>query len=138
MQDLSRFIKAQQEDFEIAYNEIKSGRKRSHWMWYIFPQIDGLGHTSTAKYYAIKSLDEARAFLDDSYLSENMHKICQALLECESNDPNEVMGYPDDTKLRSSMTLFAEADPTDPLFIQVLDKFFDGQPDAQTKRLLGL
>lgn len=134
--DLSRFILAQQRDFETAYSEIKSGRKRSHWMWYIFPQIDGLGHSPIAKQYAIKSLEEAQAYLENQYLGDNMQKICQALLECDNSDPNALMGYPDDLKLRSSMTLFAQAAPDNPIFKQVLDKFYEGNMDPQTLRYI--
>lgn len=136
MSDLSRFKKAQETDYEIALSEIRSGRKRSHWIWYIFPQIDGLGFSSTAKYYAIKDRKEAEDYLKDDTLRERLVKISEALLELELEDPGKVMGYPDDLKLRSSMTLFHEVAPDMEVFQKVLDKFFDGKPDKKTLELL--
>ncbi len=136
MSDLSRFKKAQETDYEIALSEIRSGRKRSHWIWYIFPQIDGLGFSSTAKYYAIKDRKEAEDYLKDDTLRERLVEISEALLELESEDPGKVMGYPDDLKLRSSMTLFHEVAPDMEVFQKVLDKFFDGKPDKKTLELL--
>ncbi len=142
MFDLSRFTTAHQGDgqfspnFETAYREITNGRKDSHWMWYIFPQIKGLGHSPTAEYYAIRSLDEAKAFLADPYLGGNLVAICQALLQLRSNNADEVFGYPDYMKLRSSMTLFSCAAGGDSVFDKVLDKFFDGIPDRRTLDIL--
>ena len=109
--DLSRFHKAQQGSYETALAEIRSGRKCSHWIWYIFPQIQGLGFSSTAQYYAIENLEEAKAYLADPVLRERLLEISNALLALDSCDPSEVMGYPDDLKLRSSMTLFSLAEP---------------------------
>lgn len=134
--DLSRFIQAQQGSYHTALAEIRNGRKRSHWIWYIFPQISGLGYSSTAQYYAIRSLQEAKDFLAHPYLGGNLLEICGALLEVADNDPGQVMGYPDDLKLRSSMTLFREAAPDNPVFQQVLDKFYGGEPDYRTIDLL--
>lgn len=105
-------------------------------MWYIFPQIKGLGHSEIAEYYAIEDLDEAKAYLDEPVLTAHMQEICEALLENESNNAEEVMGWPDDLKLRSSMTLFAAADPANDIYQEVLDKFFEGKPDEKTLELL--
>ena len=134
--DLHRFTEAHVDDFGKALAEIKQGRKQSHWMWYIFPQIDGLGHSDIAIHFAIKSLDEARAYIRDPYLGSHMQEICEALLAVHSNDPEYVMGYPDDLKLKSSMTLFAMADPDNPIYRMVLDKFFEGKMDDETLRRL--
>ena len=130
--NLSRFHKAQQSSYKTALAEIRSGRKRSHWIWYIFPQIQGLGFSSTAQYYAIENLDEAKAYLADPVLRERLLEISNALLALDSCDPSEVMGYPDDLKLRSSMTLFSLADPECTVFRDVLDKFYNGQEDSRT------
>ena len=130
--DLSRFHKAQQGSYETALAEIRSGRKRSHWIWYIFPQIQGLGFSSTAQYYAIENLEEAKAYLADPVLRERLLEISNALLALDSCDPSEVMGYPDDLKLRSSMTLFSLAEPECTVFLDVLDKFYNGQEDSRT------
>ena len=136
MSDLSRFIKAQETDYESALSEIRSGHKRSHWIWYIFPQIDGLGFSSTAQYYAIKDREEAEDYLKNDLLRERLVEISEALLQLESNDAGDVMGYPDDLKLRSSMTLFHEVAPEIDVFQKVLDKFFGGKPDQRTIELL--
>lgn len=133
--DLSRFHKAQQRDYADALAEIRAGRKRTHWIWYIFPQIQGLGFSSTSQYYAIQNLDEARAYLADPVLRERLLEISEALLELPSSDPSAVMGYPDDMKLKSSMTLFELADPDCPVFPAVLEKFFGGERDKRSIRL---
>ena len=130
--DLSRFHKAQQGSYETALAEIRSGRKRSHWIWYIFPQIQWLGFSSTAQYYAIENLEEAKAYLADPVLRERLLEISNALLALDSCDPSEVMGYPDDLKLRSSMTLFSLAEPECTVFRDVLDKFYGGREDERT------
>ena len=132
MADLSRFLNAQARDYETALREIRAGHKRSHWIWYIFPQIQGLGFSSTAQYYAIENLEEAKAYLADPVLRERLLEISNALLALDSCDPSEVMGYPDDLKLRSSMTLFSLAEPECTVFRDVLDKFYDGQEDSRT------
>ncbi len=134
--DLSRFLKAQERDYMTALAEIRSGRKRSHWIWYIFPQLKGLGFSSMAEYYGIDGLDEAIAYMKDPVLSARLIEISGALLTLRSSDPGSVMGYPDDLKLRSSMTLFRAAAPEEPVFSQVLDKFFGGRGDEITLRLL--
>ena len=133
---LSRFYRVQDQDYQQALSEIKSGRKRSHWIWYVFPQLKGLGYSSLADYYGISGLDEARAYLKDPVLGRRLVEISSALLDLEKNDPVDVMGIPDHLKLRSSMTLFALADPDEPVFQKVLDKFYGGKPDRQTINLL--
>jgi uncharacterized protein (DUF1810 family) len=133
---LERFRKAQKNSYDTALREIKNGQKRSHWMWYIFPQIAGLGYSQTAQYYAIADLEEAKEFLKDDILGKNLIEISEALLEVESNDATHVMGWPDDLKLRSSMTLFALADPECDVFRKVLDKFYGGEMDERTIELL--
>ena len=136
--DLRRFISAQKQDYLTALEEIRRGRKRSHWMWYIFPQLRGLGMSSTSYFYGIESLEEARAFLDDPYLGGNLREISQALLSLDTGDARSVMGSPDDLKLRSSMTLFSLAAPEEPVFKKVLEKFYRGVQDPTTLRILGL
>ncbi len=134
--DLSRYTLMHKRDFETAFLEIKSGRKQSHWMWYIFPQIYGLGKSSTSAYYAIKSAAEAKAFLEDEYLGNNLCKICDALLESESNNAVDIFGKTDAMKLKSSMTLFAYVSEENPVFKSVLKKFFNDTQDKRTLRLL--
>lgn len=134
--DLTRFKKAHRDSYQSALNEIKRGRKESHWMWYIFPQIHGLGMSEISQYYAIKSVDEARAFLEDPYLSANLNEICLALLELEINDALAVLGYPDNMKLKSSMTLFAAISEDNSVFHRVIDKFFGGNQDERTLEIL--
>lgn len=133
--DLERFLKAQEKDYEQALNEIKSGRKIGHWIWYIFPQISGLGFSSTSKYYSIKDKNEAIEYLKNKTLKNRLIEICEALLSLESDDATYVMGYPDDLKLKSSMTLFDEVSDID-VFKKVLDKFYKGEKDEMTISLL--
>ncbi len=135
--DLSRFLKAQEQDYEQALREIRSGRKRSHWMWYIFPQIQGLGFSPTAQYYAIRDLQEARDYLAHPVLGTRLKEISSALLDLNGLSASEIFGYPDDLKLRSSMTLFRMADLNEPVFLEVLEKYYDGKPDARTVELAG-
>jgi uncharacterized protein (DUF1810 family) len=135
--DLSRFLKAQEQDYEQALREIRSGRKRSHWMWYIFPQIQGLGFSPTAQYYAIRDLQEARDYLAHPVLGARLKEISSALLDLNGLSASEIFGYPDDLKLRSSMTLFRMADLNEPVFLEVLEKYYDGKPDARTVELAG-
>ena len=133
---LKRFLDAQEHDYKQALQEIRRGRKQSHWIWYIFPQLEALGRSGTAKYYGIRDLEEAKAYLAEPTLRSRLIEISEALLELPESDPRRVMGYPDDLKLRSSMTLFAAADPDCPVFRQVLDKYFNGKPDPLTLELL--
>lgn len=136
--NIQRFVDAHRSSFDVALCEIKDGYKVSHWMWYIFPQIKGLGHSEIAEYYAIENIDEAKAYLSETVLAEHMQKICEALLENESHNAKKIMGWPDDLKLRSSMTLFKEADPKNKIYQKILDKFFDGEADVKTLELLQL
>lgn len=133
---LERFLKAQQNDYQTALQEIRSGQKQSHWMWYIFPQIAGLGHSEIAQYYAIRNWGEAKAYMEDTTLANHLIEISQALLDIESDNASEVMGWPDDLKLRSSMTLFALVKPECEVFQKVLDKFFGGKMDQKTVEIL--
>ena len=133
--DLERFLKAQEKDYEHALNEIKNGRKTGHWIWYIFPQIAGLGFSSTSKYYSIKDKNEAIEYLKNKTLKNRLIEICEALLSLESDDATYVMGYPDDLKLKSSMTLFDVVSDID-VFKKVLDKFYKGEKDEMTISLL--
>lgn len=136
-QDLNRFIKAQENSYEEALSEIRSGRKRSHWMWYIFPQFKGLGFSETSKYYSIKDLDEAKRYLNHPILGERLKLITKELLALNENNANKVFGSPDDLKLKSSMTLFAAINTSEEnTFIAVLDKYFNGQTDNKTLTLI--
>jgi len=132
--DLDRFIEAHNDDYNRALNEVKSGRKLTHWMWYIFPQIAGLGMSETAKYYEIKSLDEARAYLNNELLKDHIIEISNALLELDKTDPTEVFGDVDVLKLKSSMTLFSYVSD-DEIFNKVIDKYFNGSKDLTTVRI---
>ena len=136
MYDLSRFLKAQEWDYDTALSEIRSGRKRSHWIWYILPQVKGLGFSSTSEFYGIDGLAEAKAYMENETLRRRLIEISEALLSLESSDARDVMGYPDDLKLRSSMTLFGEAAPEEKVFLKVLDKFFGGKKDERTLKIL--
>ena len=133
---LSRFLDAQKDTYAIALNEIKKGRKTSHWMWYIFPQIKGLGFSETSKYYAIKDKREAQEYLNHEILGPRLMEISTALLKLETNNPVSVFGSIDSVKLKSSMTLFSLLENTDPIFQKVLDKFFGGEKDEKTVRIL--
>ena len=134
--DLERFVEAQQSDYATALTEIKKGRKSSHWMWYIFPQVLGLGYTSTSMEYAIHDLDEATAYLNHEILGKRLIEISNVLLTLETNDANKIFGGTDSLKLRSSMTLFSLVPNADPVFQKVLDKFFNGAKDDKTLQLL--
>jgi uncharacterized protein (DUF1810 family) len=135
-QDLSRFLTAQERDYETALAEIKGGRKRSHWMWYIFPQIAGLGFSETSKFYSLNSQAEAEAYLNHPVLGKRLIEISTELLELQDDHAVRIFGSPDDLKLKSSMTLFAALPDTDPVFGKVLSKFFNGIKDLDTIRLL--
>lgn len=137
MGDLERFVKAQEDMYKLALNEMKAGRKRSHWMWYIFPQIKGLGFSEMANYYGISDLDEAKEYLDHPVLGSRLREISETILLIESSDPTSVFGTPDDMKLKSSMTLFSIAAPEETVFKAVLEKFFDGNQDIKTLKIIG-
>ena len=130
--DLNRFIEAQKFSYNHALAEIQAGRKRTHWMWYIFPQLKVLGRSSTALHYGIAGIDEAKAYMAEPYLRENLINITKALLALDENNPSLVIGYPDDLKLRSCMTLFEIATSDVPEFGMVLDKFYGGMRDKMT------
>ena len=136
--EISRFMKAHQSDYQRALSEIKNGKKVSHWMWYIFPQIKGLGRSSMSEYYGIQDLDEAKAYLADPILGKHLIEICDALLSLDTNDAPEVMGRPDDRKLKSSMTLFDTATDSLDVFQMVLDKYYHGKKDYRTLKMLGI
>ncbi len=135
--DLNRFVQAQAGDYERALAEIRSGRKRSHWMWYIFPQFDGLGFSPTSKRYAIKSIAEAKAYLAHPVLGLRLRECAEAALGVEGRSALEIFGSPDDMKLRSCATLFASVSPAGSVFHRLLDKYYQGEKDSQTLRLVG-
>ena len=129
--NISRFYEPHKLFFDVALREIKSGCKQSHWIWYVFPQLKSLGYSHNAIIYGLENVEEAKEFYNDSYLGKNLIEICRALLECKSNDALEVMGYPDNLKLCSCMTLFYFA-TKDELFADVLQKFYGGKQDELT------
>lgn len=135
--DLNRFVLAQEKDYAPAIAEIRSGRKRTHWMWYIFPQLDGLGFSETARRYAIRGLDEARAYLEHPVLGPRLVECAEAVLSVQGRSAREIFGTPDDLKLRSCATLFAEVSPAGSLFRRVLEEYFGGEADVRTLTLLG-
>lgn len=135
--NLERFKKVQKRDFETALSEIRNGRKESHWIWYIFPQLKELGYSSTAKYYGIEGREEAESYIKDDVLKARLIEISEVLLSLDSSNPSEVMGYPDDLKLKSCMTLFSIVAPEIDVFGKVLDKFYSGRKDEKAIELLG-
>lgn len=135
---LSRFVRAQADHFERALSEIRSGRKCSHWMWYIFPQLDGLGSSSTSKRFSIKSLDEARAYLEHPLFGPRLLECAAAVLGVEGRSAGEIFGSPDDLKLRSCATLFACVSPAGSAFHRLLAMHFGGGQDGRTLRLLSI
>jgi uncharacterized protein (DUF1810 family) len=135
--DLDRFVQAQADDYERALAEIAAGRKLSHWMWYIFPQLVGLGTSHLANRYAVRSLDEARAYLAHPLLGPRLTACAEAAVSVEGKTANDIFGFPDDLKLRSSATLFALVSPPGSAFERVLAKFYRGQWDERTLELLG-
>lgn len=134
--DLARFLRAQEGVYHQALAELRKGRKETHWMWFRFPQLDGLGRSSTARLYAIKGIEEARAYRQHAVLGNRLLECSQALLNLPGCDANEVLGVPDDRKLKSCMTLFARVSDPNSLFERVLSKHFHGQPDHRTVELL--
>ncbi|QJD58375.1 DUF1810 domain-containing protein [Pseudomonas sp. gcc21] len=133
---LQRFVDAQQPVYERALAELRAGNKQSHWMWFIFPQVAGLGHSDMAQRYAVCGLDEARAYLAHPTLGQRLLECCQAVLQHIGSSPRAILGSPDDMKLRSSMTLFDRAAPQCEEFRLVLDGFYDGKDDEATLHLL--
>jgi uncharacterized protein (DUF1810 family) len=134
--NLARFVSAQKDIYAQVLTEIKSGRKRSHWMWYIFPQIDGLGWSATSKFYAIKNIDEARAYLNHPVLGQRLLECAQAVLDVKDRSATEIFGSPDDLKLRSCATLFALISLPGSVFEQIIEKYFEGERDEKTLQLL--
>ena len=130
--DLQRYVDAQQSIYDRALAELNAGHKQSHWMWFIFPQIAGLGHSDMARRYAIKDADEAAAYLEHPLLGPRLEQCAQALLAHAERPARQILGSPDDMKLRSSMTLFAAVAPERPTFQAVLDAFFAADPDPAT------
>src|ERR1700704_4098648 len=128
---LKRFTDAQENSYAMAFSEIQQGRKQSHWIWFIFPQIAGLGFSETSRYYAIKDLQEAAGFLQDPVLGSRLINISRELLKLKTNNARQVFGNPDDLKLKSSMTLFSMLPGADPVFQLVLEKFFNGEKDTK-------
>ena len=135
--DLNRFTRAQQSVYDGVLEELRSGRKRTHWMWYIFPQIDGLGYSATSKHYAIKSVEEARQYLNHPVLGPRLLECSETVLAIEGRSASEIFGYPDDLKLKSSMTLFARVADPGSVFARILDRYFHGERDVRTLQLLG-
>lgn len=133
---LGRFIEAQGRSYETALSELRAGEKRSHWIWYVFPQLRGLGHSDNAQYYGITSLDEARAYLADPILGKRLHECVDALLKLKDTSAETVLGHVDALKLRSSLTLFRIASPGDNAFVNALDQYFGGKLDPHTITLL--
>jgi uncharacterized protein (DUF1810 family) len=135
--DLNRFLNAQEKDFENAMAEIKSGKKESHWMWYVFPQIKGLGFSQMSIYYSIQDIKEAKDYLDHPILGSRLKDITLEVLALKENNATRVFGIPDNLKLKSSMTLFASVDTSDDnIFVKVLQKFFNGEFDEKTIDLI--
>ncbi len=129
--DLDRFIKKQKEDYFKALNEIKNGKKVTHWIWYIFPQLDGLGNSEYSSFYGIKSLDEAKEYMKNDYLRNNLINICEELYKLNDSIRN-IFGYPDYLKVKSCMTLFNLAYPENIIFKKIIDKFYNGEFDSKT------
>ena len=134
--NLNRFIEAQMTTYEGAMLELTRGRKESHWVWYIFPQIEGLGRSDTAKLYSIKSLEEGRAYLEHSVLGPRLIKACEILLSLKDTSMDEVMGFPDDLKLLSSVTLFEAISEPNTIFTKIIEIYFDGERDKTSLEIL--
>ncbi len=133
---LSRFIIAQESIYDAVLEELREGQKQSHWMWYIFPQIDGLAQSATSKYYAIKSIEEAQQYLEHPVLGKRLVECTELVLAVQGRSISQIFGYPDDMKFKSSMTLFAQATPPHSVFAQALDKYYNGEQDAKTVQIL--
>jgi uncharacterized protein (DUF1810 family) len=136
--NLDRFIAAQKPVFEHAYKELLQGRKTGHWMWFIFPQIEGLGFSEMSKKFAISSLGEARAYLVHPILGQRLRKVCDLVAQMKNKSMNQVFGSPDDLKLKSSLTLFSRATTDNALFLKIIEKQFEGEFDQQTLDLLNI
>ena len=134
---LDRFLRAQEQQYDIALGEIRKERKESHWIWFIFPQISGLGFSDTTAFYAIRNMEEAAEYLENPVLGNRLIEMTKVLLAIDGKTANQILGSPDDLKVRSCMTLFSLVPNSDPVFQAVLDKFFDGRPDPKTLAILG-
>lgn len=135
--DLTRFVRAQDDVFAAALAELRAGRKRTHWIWFVFPQLRGLGSSTNARYFGIGSLDEARAYLGHPILAANLRSATAAMLMHRGRSATEILGRPDDLKFHASMTLFAAASDGGAPFVEALAAFFEGTPHPQTLELLG-
>ena len=135
--DLERFSAAQQGVYEGALLELRQGRKTGHWIWFIFPQLVGLGRSEVSRFYAIESIGEARAYLEDPVLGPRLRECVRAVLSTTGKTADQVFGSLDAIKIRSSMTLFHRAAPNEPLFVEMLERFYEGVPDEATDALLG-
>ena len=134
--NIERFIKIQKEDYAMALKEIKNGRKRTHWMWYVFPQLKGLGTSAMAQYYGLENLEEAKEYYNNNYLRKNLLEITNALLSLDNTNIESILGYPDNLKLLSCMTLFEIVDKSEKAFSQILDKYYNGKRDTNTIHLI--
>ena len=133
--DIDRFIEMHKLYYQVALEEIKDGHKKSHWMWYIFPQLKGLGHSQKSEYYGISNIEEVKEYMCNDYLKNNMLEICNELIKLDDNIDN-IFGYPDNLKLLSSMTLFDYVFPNIKIFKSIIDKFYNGNKDQKTLDLL--
>ncbi len=133
---INRFLEAQQNVYPRVLKELRNGKKTTHWMWFIFPQIEGLGHSSTAKYYSIKTIDEAKEYLAHPVLGKRLLECSNTILHINGRSANEIFGYPDDMKLRSCMTLFNSISPENKVFVDVLKKYFNSEKDQATLSIL--
>jgi uncharacterized protein (DUF1810 family) len=136
--NLQRFVEAQEGVKDAVRRELAEGAKRSHWMWFVFPQVHGLGMTMMAQRYAIRSLDEAKAYLEHPVLGKRLREWTELLLQLEGKSAQEIFGYPDYLKFRSSMTLFAQVAKQGSVFERALEKYYDGEPDGKTLSILGI
>ena len=135
--DLNRFINAQEGIFDRALAELRDGLKRSHWMWYIFPQVEGLGHSPTTRRYSIKSLEEARQYLAHPVLGQRLKESAEAVLAIQGRSAADIFGHPDDWKLQSSMTLFELVSGPESVFGRILEKYYQGKRDTRTLQIVG-
>lgn len=135
--DLARFVSAQAPVIEAVRDELRAGRKRSHWMWFVFPQLKGLGLSGTAQHYGIASLEEARAYLAHPVLGPRLRECCALMLAVPGKSAHDILGSPDDLKFRSCLTLFGLAAPEEPLFRNGLERFYGGEGDPRTRRMCG-
>jgi len=136
LEDLERFVQAQARDYDVALSELRAGKKRSHWMWYIFPQFEGLGSSPISQRYAIKSVAEANAYLAHPVLGPRLLECAEAVIRIEGRSAAEIFGYPDDLKLRSCATLFAHVSPNGSVFHRIIEKYFDDEQDPETLRIV--